>query len=74
MGKIAVGRWDRGSCELLPWERIGQGQVSCERDSLTVWMCHNLESKYSVEITLGDLTAGFFMVFPDQAKKGKAKC
>lgn len=52
----------------------GQSQVSCGCVSLNVWMCLNLESKYSVEITLSDPTAGFLVVFLDQAKKAKAIC
>lgn len=53
---------------------IGQSQVSCGHDFLTVWMRLNRESKFSVEITLSYLTAGFPVVFLDQAKKAKAKC
>lgn len=43
-------------------------------NSILMWTCLKLESEYSAEVTLSNPTAGFFMVFLNQAKMEKTKC
>lgn len=53
---------------------IGQCQVSCRNDPLSVRMSFNLQSIYFVEITLSDATANFLVVLLDDVKMGKKTC